>query len=220
MLSTHSAHIHAHAAVFNGQETRHLFGSGRALLHCQPQVYLDHRSKQITYFWVWCVVGHKVLITLAEARSRTIQTGNIESCTNSSFIAQQESLYGLKARMGVQVYTGKLSLVDLAGSERASETNNCGRQLKDGASINRYGAEVTCIFDVAVPTNPTRRAHCLQHTICSKIGCWLHAYVSGILPLHFAETCPYPNTAAGKTLPVHNPQCLQKETATLPNCDF
>ncbi|DBB11583.1 hypothetical protein WJX82_010561 [Trebouxia sp. C0006] len=36
-----------------------------------------------------------------------------------------------------QVYTGKLSLVDLAGSERASETNNVGRQLKDGANINR-----------------------------------------------------------------------------------
>ncbi len=38
----------------------------------------------------------------------------------------------------LQVYTGKLSLVDLAGSERASETNNVGRQLKDGANINRY----------------------------------------------------------------------------------
>eukprot|EP00891_Asterochloris_glomerata_P006209 jgi/Astpho2/6209/e_gw1.00088.44.1_t len=36
-----------------------------------------------------------------------------------------------------QVYTGKLSLVDLAGSERASETNNTGRQLKDGANINK-----------------------------------------------------------------------------------
>ncbi len=41
----------------------------------------------------------------------------------------------------MQVYTGKLSLVDLAGSERASETNNIGRQLKDGANINRC----TCV---------------------------------------------------------------------------
>lgn len=32
---------------------------------------------------------------------------------------------------------GKLALVDLAGSERASETNNRGQQLKDGANINR-----------------------------------------------------------------------------------
>jgi hypothetical protein len=35
------------------------------------------------------------------------------------------------------VQTAKLALVDLAGSERASETNNVGRQLKDGANINR-----------------------------------------------------------------------------------
>eukprot|EP00873_Tetraselmis_striata_P017171 jgi/Tetstr1/437435/TSEL_026116.t1 len=38
---------------------------------------------------------------------------------------------------GCQVCVGKLALVDLAGSERASETNNRGQQLKDGANINR-----------------------------------------------------------------------------------
>ena len=38
--------------------------------------------------------------------------------------------------------TGKLTLVDLAGSERASETNNRGRQLRDGAAINRYAQQV------------------------------------------------------------------------------
>ena len=32
--------------------------------------------------------------------------------------------------------TGKLALVDLAGAERASETNNRGHQLRDGANIN------------------------------------------------------------------------------------
>lgn len=32
---------------------------------------------------------------------------------------------------------GKLALVDLAGSERASETNNGGQKLRDGANINR-----------------------------------------------------------------------------------
>ena len=40
--------------------------------------------------------------------------------------------------------TGKLTLVDLAGSERASETNNRGRQLRDGANINRHAALVLC----------------------------------------------------------------------------
>lgn len=36
-----------------------------------------------------------------------------------------------------QVMHGKLALVDLAGSERASETNNGGHKLRDGANINR-----------------------------------------------------------------------------------
>ena len=36
-----------------------------------------------------------------------------------------------------KVLNGKLSLVDLAGSERASETNNRGKALHDGANINR-----------------------------------------------------------------------------------
>ena len=114
----------------------------------------------------------------------------------------QESLYGLKGRLGVQVYTGKLSLVDLAASERASETNNCGRQLKDGASINRYGAEVTYIFYFAVPTNPTRHPHCLKLAICSKMGCWLHAFVSGIV------SCSLQKRALIQTLQLSKPcQC-------------
>ncbi|XP_022977213.1 kinesin-like protein KIN-8B isoform X5 [Cucurbita maxima] len=36
-----------------------------------------------------------------------------------------------------QVLHGKLALVDLAGSERATETNNAGQKLRDGANINR-----------------------------------------------------------------------------------
>jgi kinesin family protein 18/19 len=36
-----------------------------------------------------------------------------------------------------QTVMGKLALVDLAGAERASETNNHGQQLRDGANINR-----------------------------------------------------------------------------------
>ena len=36
-----------------------------------------------------------------------------------------------------QILRGKLALVDLAGSERASDTNNTGHKLRDGANINR-----------------------------------------------------------------------------------
>lgn len=36
-----------------------------------------------------------------------------------------------------QILKGKLALVDLAGSERASDTNNTGHKLRDGANINK-----------------------------------------------------------------------------------
>lgn len=39
--------------------------------------------------------------------------------------------------LGSQMLQGKVSLVDLAGSERASETNNAGQKLRDGANINK-----------------------------------------------------------------------------------
>ena len=55
----------------------------------------------------------------------------IELPCNKHYVAE------LDDGMHLQVYTGKLSLVDLAGSERASETNNVGQQLRDGANINR-----------------------------------------------------------------------------------
>ncbi|GKC54208.1 kinesin-like protein KIN-8B isoform X1, partial [Tanacetum coccineum] len=42
-----------------------------------------------------------------------------------------------KRKYRSQVIRGKLALVDLAGSERASETNNGGQKLRDGANINR-----------------------------------------------------------------------------------
>lgn len=39
--------------------------------------------------------------------------------------------------MDEEIRVGKLSLIDLAGSERASNTNNSGIRLKEGANINR-----------------------------------------------------------------------------------
>ena len=56
-------------------------------------------------------------------------------------LASMSCTYANHFACGLQVYTGKLTMVDLAGSERASETNNVGRQLKDGANINRYACK-------------------------------------------------------------------------------
>ncbi|CAI6008056.1 unnamed protein product [Closterium sp. NIES-65] len=43
----------------------------------------------------------------------------------------------VSSRSAERVMGAKLCLVDLAGSERASETNNMGQQLRDGANINK-----------------------------------------------------------------------------------
>ena len=58
-------------------------------------------------------------------------------CHLFQFFALDMSCGQLCVSCQVATFSGKLSLVDLAGSERASETNNRGRQLKDGAAINR-----------------------------------------------------------------------------------
>ena len=43
-----------------------------------------------------------------------------------------------RQRLGFEKQTleAKLTLVDLAGSEHASDTRNCGQQLKESANIN------------------------------------------------------------------------------------
>lgn len=64
-------------------------------------------------------------------------------------------LSGHSVHMCLQVYTAKLTLVDLAGSERASDTNNTGKQLRDGASINKCVSQLHCVLCTWTAT-----AHC------------------------------------------------------------
>ncbi|PHJ25723.1 kinesin motor domain-containing protein [Cystoisospora suis] len=48
-------------------------------------------------------------------------------------VTETDRVQGISARFT----TGKLSMVDLAGSERASQTNNSGMRMVEGANINR-----------------------------------------------------------------------------------
>ena len=52
-----------------------------------------------------------------------------------------------------EVNIGKLSMIDLAGSERASQTNNKGIRMIEGANINRsllaLGNCITALADQA-----------------------------------------------------------------------
>jgi len=52
-------------------------------------------------------------------------------------VMQQEQCQDPTGRMVVKTTKGKLSMIDLAGSERASNTDNRGLRMTEGASINR-----------------------------------------------------------------------------------
>ncbi|KAK9823105.1 hypothetical protein WJX72_000286 [[Myrmecia] bisecta] len=96
-----------------------------------------------------CVVAglSKIKVQSAEKIFQLLEEGNQRRKTESTDANATSSRSHAVLEIAVcrsdrnhyqkQVYTGKLALVDLAGSERASETNNVGRQLKDGANINR-----------------------------------------------------------------------------------
>jgi kinesin family protein 18/19 len=48
-------------------------------------------------------------------------------------VEHKDKAHGINAEISV----AKLSLIDLAGSERASNTNNRGMRLVEGANINK-----------------------------------------------------------------------------------
>lgn len=85
--------------------------------------------------------------------------------------------------------TGKLALVDLAGAERASETNNRGHQLRDGANINRsLLALANCINAlgkrkkkgfVFVPFRNSKLTRILKDGLCGNSRTAMIATVSG-----------------------------------------
>jgi len=85
--------------------------------------------------------------------------------------------------------TGKLALVDLAGAERASETNNRGHQLRDGANINRSLLSLAnCINAlgkrkkkgfVFVPFRDSKLTRILKDGLCGNSRTVMVATVSG-----------------------------------------
>ncbi|CAD5216170.1 unnamed protein product [Bursaphelenchus okinawaensis] len=75
---------------------------------------------------------NKIMQILQEGNSRRTQEPTAANKSSSrSHALLQVTLYKK------QVQHGKLFLIDLAGSERASQTQNQGQRLKEGAAINR-----------------------------------------------------------------------------------
>ncbi|KAF8017558.1 hypothetical protein BT93_H2668 [Corymbia citriodora subsp. variegata] len=83
--------------------------------------------------------AHKILelLNLGNSRRKTESTEANETSSRSHAVLEITVKRKQKNKYRNQVMQGKLALVDLAGSERASETNNGGQKLRDGANINR-----------------------------------------------------------------------------------
>lgn len=77
------------------------------------------------------------LLNVGNSRRKTDSTDANETSSRSHAVLEITVLRKQKRKYRSQVIRGKLALVDLAGSERASETNNGGQKLRDGANINR-----------------------------------------------------------------------------------
>ncbi|GER49443.1 chromosome-associated kinesin KIF4A [Striga asiatica] len=77
------------------------------------------------------------LLNLGNSRRKTESTEVNETSSRSHAVLEISVTRKRHKQYPKQIIRGKLALVDLAGSERASETNNAGQKLRDGANINR-----------------------------------------------------------------------------------
>ncbi|XP_024027036.1 kinesin-like protein KIN-8B [Morus notabilis] len=96
----------------------------------------------ITVAGLRCIKVHSAdkileLLNLGNSRRKTESTEANVTSSRSHAVLEIIVKRKQKNKYRNQVMRGKLALVDLAGSERASETNNGGQKLRDGANINR-----------------------------------------------------------------------------------
>ncbi|XP_050369605.1 kinesin-like protein KIN-8B [Argentina anserina] len=77
------------------------------------------------------------LLNMGNSRRKTESTEANATSSRSHAVLEIKIKRKQKNKYRNQIMRGKLALVDLAGSERASETNNGGQKLRDGANINR-----------------------------------------------------------------------------------
>lgn len=77
------------------------------------------------------------LLHIGNSRRKTEKTDANAISSRSHAVLEIIVKKYCRNHLGSQVLQGKVALVDLAGSERASETNNAGQKLRDGANINK-----------------------------------------------------------------------------------
>ncbi|XP_022132777.1 kinesin-like protein KIN-8B isoform X3 [Momordica charantia] len=96
----------------------------------------------ITVAGLRCIKVHSAdkileLLNMGNSRRKTDSTEVNTTSSRSHAVLEINVKRKRRNKYQSQVLHGKLALVDLAGSERATETNNSGQKLRDGANINR-----------------------------------------------------------------------------------
>jgi kinesin family protein 18/19 len=84
--------------------------------------------------------AEEVLLLLEQGNSRRCQSATGANAQSSRSHGVLQIVVEQRDRAGgtsSTVKVGKLALIDLAGSERASRTKNQGKQLVEGANINK-----------------------------------------------------------------------------------
>ena len=129
------------------------------------------------------------LLKEGNARRKTEETGANSTSSRSHAVLEIWVTRSEKNHYDKAYTTAKLTLVDLAGAERASETNNRGQQLRDGANINKSLLSLAnCINAlgkrkkkgfVFVPFRDSKLTRILKDGLCGNSKTVMVATVSG-----------------------------------------
>ena len=147
------------------------------------------------------------LLRQGNGRRKTEETGANATSSRSHAVLEIWVTRSERNHYNKAFSTGKLALVDLAGAERASETNNRGQQLRDGANINRSLLSLAnCINAlgkrkkkgfVFVPFRDSKLTRILKDGLCGNSRTVMVATVSGssLQYEHTVNTLKYANRA-------------------------
>lgn len=129
------------------------------------------------------------LLEEGNKRRKTEETGANATSSRSHAVLEIWVTKREKNHYDAAFATAKLTLVDLAGAERASETNNRGAQLRDGANINKSLLSLAnCINAlgkrqkkgfVFVPFRDSKLTRILKDGLCGNSRTVMVATVSG-----------------------------------------
>jgi len=122
------------------------------------------------------------------AHRKTEATEANQTSSRSHAVFEMTVKRGEKNQFSKSVTCGKLTMVDLAGAERAKDTQNGGKQLRDGASINNsLLALANCINalgkkgDLHVPFRNSKLTRLLKDALCGNSKTLMIANVSSSL---------------------------------------